>query len=142
MILQTENKTISLKLSTRNVVNMLDAIGSNDIKTLVFEGLHKMDAKLLACVIGQLSEEKMSLNDVYDFLDEYKSEKECSIREIYQNIIAELNDNYFFEKKIPAPELSELLSNPLMMGMDSVVQQAVKDAVGKIAQESVTAPLT
>lgn len=141
MILQTGNKTISLKFSTRNIVNMLDAIGSNDVKTLVFNGLNKLDSKLLACIFCQLSEDKMSVNEAYDFIDSYKSENECSIREIYQKIIVEINNNYFFEEKIPMPELSEMMSNPLMTGMDNVVQQAVRDAVGKIAQESMTAPL-
>lgn len=143
MILNTEKKTIELKFSTRNVVRMLEAVKADDVKVLVFEGMHKMDTKLLANVIQQLAvTPERSLTDIYGFIDDYKAENECSIKDIYQMIITELNDNYFFDKKMSAEEVEELAKNPLMTGMDSIVQQAVRDAVGKIAQQSVLAPLT
>ncbi len=142
MILTTETRTIELTYSTRNVVKMLDALGTNDIKSIVFDGLNKMDARKLAIIIQQLSGKNLSVAEIYDFIDAYKAEHECSIREIYTNIITDLNDNYFFDQKMSPEKLAELMSNPMITTMDDVVTQAVRDAVGKIASETIAAPLT
>lgn len=142
MILTTETKTIELTYSTRNVVKMLDALGTNDIKSIVFDGLNKMDARKLAIIIQQLSGKNLSVAEIYDFMDAYKAEHSCSIREIYTNIITDLNDNYFFDQKMSPEKLAELMDNPMITTMDDVVTQAVRDAVGKIASETIAAPLT
>lgn len=142
MILTTETRTIELTYSTRNVVKMLDALGTNDIKSIIFDGLNKMDARKLAIIIQQLSGKNLSVAEIYDFIDTYKAEHECSIREIYTNIITDLNDNYFFDQKMSPEKLAELMANPMITTMDDVVTQAVRDAVGKIASETIAAPLT
>ena len=143
MILTTENRTIELNLSTRNIVKMLDALGTNDIKSVVFDGLNRMDAKKLAVIMQQLAAPKVySIPELYDFIDMYKSEHGCSIKEMYTSIISDLNENYFFDRKMMPEELSDLMNNPLATSMDEVVTQAVKDAVGRIATESIAAPLT
>lgn len=143
MVLTTDNKSIELTYSTRNVVKMLDALGTNDIKTIVFDGLNKMDIRRLAVVIQQLASPRTyTVSEIYDFIDEYKANHGCSIKEIYTDIINDLNDNYFFDRKMSPEELAEVVRNPLATSMDDVVTQAVKDAVGKIAAEAITAPLT
>lgn len=138
MTLATNEKSIELNYSTRNVVKILDAFETNNIKDVVFDGLNKMDVRKLAIIIQQLaSPEKWLITDIYDFIDAYKTEHECTIKDIYVDIINDFNDNYFFDAKMTPEELEETIKNPLAIGMEEIMMRAVKQSIEQIATEKV-----
>lgn len=133
----TENNSIELKLTTRNVTKMLNALGTNDLKTIMFDGAGKMDAKIMAIIVQSLSGTPKSIGEIYDFIDEYKRENKCSLKKMYELIITDFNENYFFDRLMSEEEITELINNPLITTMDGVVAQAVRDVVGKIAMDTI-----
>lgn len=119
-------------------MKILDAFETNNIKDVIFDGLNKMDVRKLAIIIQQLaSPEKWSITDIYDFIDAYKAEHECTIKDIYVDIINDFNDHYFFDVKMTREELEETIKNPLAIGMEEIMMRAVKQSIEQIATEKV-----
>lgn len=138
MILTTENKTITLSLKTRNVVRTLDLMGKTDIKKALFEGLNRADAKTLAQTLVGLSDERLTVGEMYDFIDDYKAEHGCSVREIYADLITALNEKYFFGAKLSPEELENAFGNPITVDMDAVVEKIMEEMTRDAAKQSLT----
>ena len=109
MILSTNNVTHELILNNRNVVRMLDMLGTDDLSAAMLDGMNHVNTKKLATAIYALDRSNFkSVDEVYDFLDDYKAEHECTVREIYADLIREFNDHYFFDRKMTEKELRNI----------------------------------
>jgi len=140
MILSTNKVTHELILNNRNVVRMLDMLGTDDLSAAMLDGMNHVNTKKLATAIYALDRSNFkSIDEVYDFLDDYKAEHECTVREIYADLIREFNDHYFFDRKMTEKELTEWMNNPLAGRMDDILAEAAGKAIGSMAEEQFAA---
>lgn len=140
MILSTNKVTHELVLNNRSVVRMLDMLGTDDLSTAMLDGMNRVNVKKLAAAIHALDRNNFkSIDEVYDFLDDYKAEHECTVREIYAELIREFNDHYFFDRKMTEKELTEWMNNPLAGRMDDILAEAAGKAISGMAEEQFAA---
>lgn len=142
MILETKNKTINLVLKTRKIVRIANLLGSKNFEDTYFKAIQNNDIDALAKIIFILAEDnegKSSFNnseEVYDFLDDYKSEKKKTYDDIFKELTEVINEEGFFTKKRTKKELEEMISNPLSgTNMNELVQKSAEKAISKIAEE-------
>lgn len=142
MILETKNKTINLVLKTRKIVRIASLLGSKNFEDIYFKAIQNNDIDALSkiiCVLAEDNEGKSSFNnseEVYDFLDDYKSEKKKTYDDIFKELTEVINEEGFFTKKRTKKELEEMISNPLSgTNMNELVQKSAEKAISKIAEE-------
>lgn len=142
MILETKNKTINLVLKTRKIVRIANLLGSKNFEDIYFKAIQNNDIDALAkiiCILAEDNEGKSSFNnseEVYDFLDDYKSEKKKTYDDIFKELTEVINEEGFFTKKRTKKELEEMISNPLSgTNMNELVQKSAERAISKIAEE-------
>lgn len=130
MVLETEKKTITLQLKNRLVALLEERLQCKDLRTFLFQEANNAKIKTLAlCLLTLTEKEFKNINEVYDFLDDYQQEQEKTIFQLYQDLILELNNRYFFKEKLSEEELAELSQNP-MMGFDmGEIMKAATEAV-------------
>lgn len=142
MILETKNKTINLVLKTRKIVKVANLLQSKNFEDCYFKAMKDSDLDALSKIIFALAEDNdnkspfKSSEEVYDFLDEYRIEKNKTYDDIFKDLAEVINDEGFFTKKRTKKELAEMISNPLSMtDMNELVQKSAEKAISKIAEE-------
>ena len=142
MILETKNKTINLVLKTRKIVKIANLLQSKNFEDCYFKAMKESNLDSLSKIIFVLAEDndnKSSFKgseEVYDFLDEYRIEKNKTYEDIFKELAEVINDEGFFTKKRTKKELAEMISNPLSMtDMNELVQKSAEKAISKIAEE-------
>lgn len=142
MILETKNKTINLVLKTKKIVRIANLLQNKNFEDTYFKALQSNDLDALSKIIWILAEEDEGKSAfanselVYDFLDDYKSEKGKTYEEIFKELTEVINEEGFFIKKRSKKELQEMILNPLSnMNMNELVQKSAEKAISKIAEE-------
>lgn len=142
MILETKNKTIKLVLKTRKIVDISNVLKSKNFEEVFTKAYAIGDIEALTKMLYILAEDENGNNvftsseEVYEFLDDYKKESQCSFIEIYKKIAEELNNEGFFRTKKNKKELEEMTSNPLStINMNELMQKSTEKAMSKIAEE-------
>lgn len=142
MILETKNKTINLVLKTRKIVKIANLLQSKNFEDCFFKATKDSDIDSLSKIIFALAEDNdnkspfKSSEEVYDFLDEYRVEKDKTYEDIFKDLAEAINEEGFFTKKRTKKELAEMISNPLSMtDMNELVQKSAEKAISKIAEE-------
>lgn len=142
MILNTENKSYELTFSTRNIMRALDALGTRDIKEGMCKGMAATDPRPLVLFIQALVAGNPTAGELYDFLDDYRRENGCTIASLYADVLNELNENYFFDRKLTGAEMASLLETPYLANLGGMMEEAMKNVIGQYAAGSAMAPAT
>lgn len=142
MILETKNKTINLVLKTRKIVSIANLLKNKNFEDAYFKAVQANDLDALSKIIFIFAEDndgKASFNsseEIYDFLDDYKVEKEKSYEDIFKELTEVINNEGFFTEKMNKKQLEEMISNPLSnMNMNELLQKTAEKPMTKIAEE-------
>lgn len=145
MILETKNKTINLVLKTKKIVRIANLLQSKNFEDAYFKALQSNDLDALSKIIWIFAEDEegksafQNSDLVYDFLDDYKSEKGKTYEDIFKELTEVINEEGFFIKKRSKKELTEMISNPLSnVNMNELVQKSAEKAISKIAEDQMT----
>lgn len=142
MILETKNKTIKLIFKTRKIVDISNVLKNKNFEEAFTKAYAVCDLDALTKMLYILAEDENGKNvftsseEVYDFLDDYRTENKTTNIEVYKKIAEELNNEGFFKNKKTKKELEEMTSNPLStINMNELMQKSTERAMSKIAEE-------
>ena len=142
MILETKNKTINLVLKTKKIVKIANLLQNKNFEDAYFKAIQNNDLDALSKIIFVLAEDNdgkasfINSEEVYDFLDDYRKEKNKTYEDIFKEMTEVINEEGFFIKKRSKKELTEMISNPLSgTNMNELVQKSAEKAISKIAEE-------
>lgn len=141
-IISVKDKDYKIIPRTRKVVEITEKIKGKNLNEVIFGGLKDNDLKTLAELLKaftELDNDKVAFNSInaaYDFIDDYMIEKECTISELYKEVIEVVNEMGFFKKKMTAEEIAKEIENPISdINLDQIIQQTAEKAIAEIAQE-------
>lgn len=144
MILETKNKRIKLVLKTRKIVEIANTLKNKNFEDAYFKAVKENDLNALSKIIYTLAENEdgkhafSSSDEVYDFLDDYKTENGKTYSDIYKELTEVINEQGFFMKKMNKKELTEMISNPLSaMNINELVQKSAEKAISKMAESQI-----
>lgn len=144
MILETKNKRIKLVLKTRKIVEIANTLKNKNFEDAYFKAVKENDLNALSKMIYTLAENEdgkhafSSSDEVYDFLDDYKTENVKTYSDIYKELTEVINEQGFFMKKMNKKELTEMISNPLsVMNINELVQKSAEKAISKMAESQI-----
>lgn len=144
MILETKNKKIKLVLKTRKIVEIANTLKNKNFEDAYFKAVKENDLNALSKMIYTLAENEdgkhafSSSDEVYDFLDDYKTENVKTYSDIYKELTEVINEQGFFMKKMNKKELTEMISNPLsVMNINELVQKSAEKAISKMAESQI-----
>ena len=144
MILETKNKRSKLVLKTRKIVEIANTLKNKNFEDAYFKAVKENDLNALSKMIYTLAENEdgkhafSSSDEVYDFLDDYKTENVKTYSDIYKELTEVINEQGFFMKKMNKKELTEMISNPLsVMNINELVQKTAEKAISKMAESQI-----
>lgn len=144
MKLETKNRIINLVFTTRKIVNISKELKIKNFEDLYFRAMNENDLDALSKIIFVFAEDEAGLKsfksheEVYDFLDDYKQEKEKTYEQIFIEVAGAINEEGFFKTKLNAKEMKEKTSNPLLgIDMNELVQKSAEKAITKATEEQV-----
>ena len=144
MILETKNKRIKLVLKTRKIVEIANTLKNKNFEDAYIKAVKENDLNALSKMIYTLAENEdgkhafSSSDEVYDFLDDYKTENVKTYSDIYKELTEVINEQGFFMKKMNKKELTEMISNPLsVMNINELVQKSAEKAISKMAESQI-----
>lgn len=138
MILSTSNKEVVLKPTTKKIVKITEKYKETNLNELYFKALNNNDLNVFANILLELTEDKKifnnDINQVYDFIDEWKKENNKSYADLFKEVAEMINNEGFFLKKMTEDELEKSMNNPLM-GFD--FNKVMKSSTEKVMSEIV-----
>lgn len=144
MVLETKNKRIKLVLKTRKIVEIANTLKNKNFEDAYFKAVKENDLNALSKMIYTLAENEdgkhafSNSDEVYDFLDDYKTENGKTYSDIYKELTEVINEQGFFMKKMNKKELTEMISNPLsVMNINELVQKSAEKAISKMAESQI-----
>ncbi len=133
---------ISLIPRTRKVVRLTEKLKTKSLSDLLFKGLNEGNVSILAETIKAFAEKQdgteafYSIDNVYDFIDNYISENECSYSSLYEEVLKITNEMGFLKAKMAVKELEQNIKNPVIgIDMNEIITNSAKKAVETIATE-------
>ena len=141
MILETEKKTVTLQLKNRLVALLEERLQCKDLRTFLFQEANNAKLRTFAmCLLTLTEKEFKNINEVYDFLDDYQQELEKTFFELYQDLILDMNDRYFFKEKLSEEELKKMAQDPMVgLDMGEIMASAAKTAATDVAGQALAA---
>lgn len=147
MNLKTKNKNIILVFTTRKIVSISNTLKGKNFESLYFKAMGESDLDALSKIIYTFAENEedgskafKSSEEVYDFIDEYKSENGKTYEDIYRELAEVINDEGFFKTQMSKEEMLQKISNPLShLDMDSLIKQSAEKAISRIAEQEIVA---
>lgn len=145
IVLEANNKRVTLELKTRKIVDIITLAGAKNFEDYFFKALYNKDLKALSEIIYSLVKVSEGENRpftsstaVYDFIDEYKYEKNKCYEDIFNEIAEFINNEGFFNTKM-SPEELEAKKNNLMtsMDMEKVMDTVLKDVSKEVAMDEI-----
>ena len=136
MELKTKNKNIILVFTTRKIVNISNVLKGKNFEELYFKALNESDLNALSKIIFAFAETEEGVKafnhseEVYEFIDEYKTENQKTYDDIFKEIAEAVNEEGFFKMKMSKEELTSKMSDPLS-GID--MNKMLKDVTEKVA---------
>lgn len=142
MKLETSSKSINLVLKTRKIVSIANALKNKKFEEAFFTALRECEIEALSKIIFILAEDENGKNpfsgseEVYDFIDEYKAEKNKTYVDIYNDIAKVINEEGFFNMKMTEKEL-EAKTNDLMssVNLEDIIKSATEKATVNVMAE-------
>lgn len=142
MLLETQYKKVNLVFTTRKIVNISNILKGKNFEDIYFKAVNENDLDALSKIIYVFAEDEAGMQafksseEVYDFIDDYKSEKDKSYEEIFKEVAGAINDEGFFKTKMNKKQLQDKILNPLSnINMDEVIKSSAEKAMAKMAEE-------
>lgn len=144
LTLTTKNKKINLVLRTRKIVNIANILKGKNFEDVYFKAMSELNLDALSKIIfafAEYEDEKETFNssdNVYDFIDDYKSENNKSYIDIFKEIAEAINKEGFFNTTMTAKELKDKISNPLsQINLEDIAKTSVEKAIANIAEKEI-----
>lgn len=145
LVLSIKDKKVNLVFRTRTIVIASQLLNGSNFEDLYFKAMSKLDIEALSKVIFAFAEDEngersfKSVEEVYDFLDEYKSDTKKSYMDIFIEIAKVINDEGFFMKKLTKKELEDKISNPLLnIDMEKLTERSLEKAMSNLAEQEIS----
>lgn len=142
VLISTKKMNIKLVPRTKKVIDLTEKLKNKNLNELIFNGLREANLKILAEIIKSFAETEddkqafFSIDNVYDFIDEWIEENEKSYTDLYKEVIKVVNDMGFLKTKLAEKDLETEIKNPLMnIDMNEIIKESATKAVESIAQE-------
>lgn len=142
VLISTKKMNIKLVPRTKKVIDLTEKLKNKNLNELIFNGLREANLKILAEIIKSFAETEddkqafFSIDNVYDFIDEWIEENEKSYTDLYKEVIKVVNDMGFLKTKLAEKDLETEIENPLMnIDMNEIIKESATKAVESIAQE-------
>lgn len=133
---------ISLVPRTKKVIALTEALKTKSLNDLLFKGLNEGNLSILAKVIHTFAEKEdgsqafYSINNVYDFIDDYVANNNCSYQKLYEEVIKVTNEMGFLKVKMEETALNGEIKNPLTsIDLNEIITNSAQKAVETIAEE-------
>jgi hypothetical protein len=141
MIIETKGKKVNLVYRTRKIVKINNILNGKNFEELYFNALNKKDIDALSQVIFVFAEDVDTglkafdtVDQVYDFIDDYMAEKAKTYEIIYKEIAEDINKEGFFNKKMTEEELMSRVDSPIGLNVDEIVQKSAEKAIANIIE--------
>ncbi len=139
MNLETNKKKVTLVFTTKKIVNLTNTFKDKNFENLYFKAMREKDIGSLSEIIYNFAEDAengskafKSVDEVYDFVDEYMLENKKNYEEIFKEIAEAINQEGFFNRKMKAEEMKEKMSDPFSsMELGKVVEDSVTKAIAQ-----------
>ena len=125
-------------------MEIANTLKNKNFEDAYFKAVKENDLNALSKMIYTLAENEdgkhafSSSDEVYDFLDDYKTENVKTYSDIYKELTEVINEQGFFMKKMNKKELTEMISNPLSaMNINELVQKSAEKAISKMAESQI-----
>lgn len=135
-------QTIYLVPRARKVVALTEKLKTKSLSDAIFKGFNDGSLTVLAEAIKAFAEKEdgtqafYSMDNVYDFIDDYVNEKECSYSALYEDVIKVTNEMGFLKSKMDEKTLKIEMDNPLSaIDMTTIIANSAEKAVINIAEE-------
>lgn len=145
MDLKTNYKKVNLVFTTRKIVDITRILQGKNFEDLYFKAVNDNDIEALSKIIYIFAENEdgtkafKNSEEVYDFIDDYKSENKKSYKDIFQEIAKAINDEGFFNSKMKMEEIKEKISNPFSsIDLNTVIKTSTEKAITELAQKELT----
>ena len=142
IVLETKNKKTNLVLRTRKIADIAKKLEGKNFEDVYFKALNELNVESLSQIIYLLGEDEdkratfKNVNEVYDFLDDYKEENKKTYVQIFESLTEAINEEGFFNSKMTKTELKEKMSNPLStINMNELVKQSAEKAITQITEK-------
>lgn len=142
VLISTKKMNIKLVPRTKKVIDLTEKLKNKNLNELIFNGLREANLKILAEILKSFAETEdekqafFSIDNVYDFIDEWVEENKKSYTELYKEVIKVVNDMGFLKTKLTESDLETEIKNPLMnIDMNEIIKESATKAVESIAQE-------
>lgn len=140
--LSINDKEFKLVPTTRKVVDLTDKLKAKNLNDLIFTALNDCDLKILAEIIKSFAQYEdgksvfTSINNVYDFIDTWRSENSKGNDDLFREVIEVTNEMGFFKSKMTEEEINQMMINPLpAINMNELIKNSAQNMVDKIVEE-------
>lgn len=138
MIIETTEKTVTIVLRSKKIVTIKNILKGKNFEGAYFDAVRENDVEALSKIIFTLAETDgrsafKNSEEVYDFIDNYKKEKDKTYADIYKEITEAINEEGFFTKKMTAEEI-ETKTNDIMqsLNMEDIMKNATEKATAAV----------
>lgn len=140
MILETNEKRVELRFSTKKIIALTKSLKSKNLSDIYFKAIAEEDIEKLLKIIQIFAEDEngntafTKLDDACDFIDKYMKEKNKTYIDLYNELGDAINDEGFFQKKFTKEELTQEKSSILYsMDINELIQKSVVEEMQRIA---------
>lgn len=142
MILKFKDKEFKLIPRTRKVIDLTKRLNTKNLNDLIFTALSDGNIEVLAELIKAFAEYEdkktvfTKIEDVYDFIDEWRETEEKSYIELYGEVAEVVNEMGFFKNKMTKEELEKTIKDPIpVLNLQELISNSAQKAMDQIAQE-------
>lgn len=139
MILNTTEKKIELRFTTRKIIALTKELKNKNLSELYFKALAEEDIEKLVKVIQNFAEDEngnvafKKFDEACEFIDKYMKEQNKTYTDLYNELGNAINEEGFFQKKYSEKELQDQKKNLLYnLDMNELIQSTVLEEMQKI----------
>lgn len=138
MIMKAGKIEFEIKIKTRKIAYLTKVLQGKNLTDLYFKALRDCDIEALATIIKVFAEyDFQTLDQVYDFIDDYMKENKKSYADIYMELAEVVNKEGFFSQKMTKEQLQEKAESLLSsIDMKELIETATKEVVKETAGEA------
>ena len=145
MIIETKSKKVTLVYRTRKIVKITSLLKGKNFEELYFKAFSESDIDALSKVIMIFAEDENtglpafeSSENVYDFMDDYMSEKEKTYQDIFAEIAEDINKMGFFRTKMTEEVLKAKMENYMVLDINKIVEASAKEALKNVVGQELS----
>jgi len=136
MKLETKSKSINLVVKTRKIIAIAREFKDNKFEDGFFTAVRECNIELLPRIIAILAEKDESVEDVYDFLDEYIEETGKTYADVYIDIAKEINEKGFFRLKMTEEKLQARVDDIMSsVNYEDIIKNSAEKMITKVVAE-------